>query len=218
MFNQVKSPQFQYGYSQNQDYGCLVSVLSEKIDIEWLPQPSQPERQLPKQSILTYAVPHSMIWRKIYFFPLTLNTEQIYTQVITLLQQALPVALQDLQFDYQIQPLDQAYRVAVFALHKQFAQERQLSAGTRLDCELHCLARAIHYLAALPLNTEHEYAYPFGDQFVCFQREACRIQPKLPENLPLMMFEQPQLPPNIIDRHLYLTALGAALWNGTGSI
>lgn len=205
-----------YGISENQEHYCIAEVGDDGMNIQWR---NKSDGLLPFVS--GYAVkslPCHIIWRRVFFLPKSSSHAFIYQQIIRKMQQELPVEISDLQFDYQIHPLDTAWRVALFAVRRAAMHPLTQEISWIFDCELHCIARALLYLNRIPNEQAAEFCYPFEDKFFFFDSEGLKITAIQPEKLPVLQEPAQSIPPDMLDHSLYIKAVGAALWNGTASI
>lgn len=207
-----------YGISENDEHICLVEYDQETYQTYRRKKPAELLSLPNENSRIIRAVPHYLIWRTVFFLPKSYTDEQIYPQVIRTLRQSLPLELNELQFDYQIQPLDNRLRIALFVIRKSALAAFNLMPHMIVDCELHCIARAIHHLNQVPMENISQYSYPFGKLYFQFSEEGLVISDIQPEDTHLISIPPPRFDDEIEDQLLYLKALGAALWNGTGLI
>lgn len=217
MFFYNKSPQLQYGFSENEHLVCLVNIEQQTPHIQWIEKPCD-VHALCRHHRIVYPLPHHFIWRKVLFFPQQYSRQMCHRQIIQHLQQALPLPLADLHFDYQIQPLANHWRITLFALRRSLTHNLYLNKNSVIDCECHCLIRALHFLHQLPMAEIAGYCYPFGEKFLQFKAEGMKISETRPPDAELLDLTGLSLSNEIPNPHLYLLALGAALWNGTVSI
>lgn len=214
LFSQSTTP-LQYGLSENPYYTCLIGCQAQQIcHIEWFEKDANPQIALPHKSVLITALPFHQIWRKVCFVPKNYPESLYHQKVIQILRQSLPVPLENLQFDYQIQPLEQQIRIAIFAFHQPETIRHSLYKGAIIDCELHCLIRAIHFLRKLSLTDLTPYCYPIAQRFARFKPDGLQLFDTPPDDVECLNITDGELPENTLDKGLYLTALGAALWNG----
>lgn len=172
-----------------------------------------------RPSHLCYAVPHSHIWRKICFFPKNYNQTQLHTRIIQTLRASLPIPLTQIHFNYILTPKQHAWRAALFALKKDYPLPFQIKPMPILDCELHCIARALHYLHKIPMESEEHYLYQIDQLCFSFEDDGMVFHSQIPTS------HHQQLSANILmqidsptDHIAYLSSLGASLWNGKAFI
>ncbi|VEI46705.1 Tfp pilus assembly protein [Actinobacillus equuli] len=98
----------------------------------------------------------SNIFGEISFLPLSYSQTMIYRQILQVLCRELPIALEEVYFDYQLFPLpnDGLVRVLVYALRRNYADLLLLQTDTILDCELYCFVRGFNYLSNSTLAQE----------------------------------------------------------------
>ena len=145
-----------------------VQRQEEQLAFVWLNENQQPEtvslaicddlisklnQQLPQA--LRYwqvvaAAPHQYTWSKILILPQTLNEAESMQQSRFVLQKSLPIALDELWFDYQTEKLPQGFRLDVTAIQAAFAETFVASFAPLklqvLDTESNSLIRAFTYL------------------------------------------------------------------------
>lgn len=221
MFNK-KKPSLQVGLSENEHYYCLVYQQNSVFETIWQPKSLTLEAFLAEQAVkfsekftIIRPIPQQFIWLKYLLFPQSLSTAMLYRQLIQILQQELPVPLQDIYFDYHVSMLNEStQRVALYALKRSYADTHMTSRNTILDCELHCFVRGFHTFSTElePFNT----TFVMNNQAYQFCENALNISNEIPEQA--CTTEQLTLPEDIRCPHLYLTALGASLWNGKALI
>lgn len=218
-------PIVQWGLSENEQHYCLVKNENKKFTVFWQQKPFVLLRFLQKASpdytknraetILIRPVAHSFIWRKTVFLPKTLNDVQLHRKIIHILKQEQPLALELLNFDYRLFPNSHhnLNKIAIYALCKDYAEKFNLTPCI-LDCELHCYLRAIAHLKKQKLGEQPTFR--FQQKIVQFTETELKFLPSEPENC--IHLEDMEIPEANLysteQKHLYLLALGAALWNG----
>lgn len=207
-----------YGLSENEHYYCIVEYTQSNISHHWKRKPAELLQIFSGNSRIIKAIPHHIIWRRVFYLPKQCTKEVIYQQVIQRIRQELPISLSEVQFDYQVQPLDDRFRIALFVVKKSVIQSLNYIPNVILDCELHCIARALHYLNQLPMDNIYEYSYPLGDRYFHFTYDGVvvsNIHPKDTHLIPIpsTIFDEIER-----DNLTYIIALGASLWNGLGLI
>ncbi|AAP95392.1 hypothetical protein A6046_04890 [[Haemophilus] ducreyi] len=138
----------QIGLAENAEYYCVVYQNSDQIIADWHIKPFNVQawltQTLPFDEVATFIrpIPFSYIWRKYLFFPLNLDKNVLYRQLLHILRQELPLNLEEIYFDYQIFPLtdDRLQKVIVYAVRKHYADSLICMPNTILDCELLCFA------------------------------------------------------------------------------
>lgn len=172
-----------------------------------------------RPSHLCYAVSHSHIWRKICFFSKSYNQTQLHTRIIQTLRASLPIPLTQIHFNYILTPHQQAWRAALFALKKDYPLPFQMTPMPILDCELHCIARALHYLHQIPMESETHYLYQADQLSFSFENDGVVFHSQIPsshhQRLSTDLLMQMDFP---TDHIAYLSSLGASLWNGKAFI
>ncbi|WGE86763.1 pilus assembly protein PilM [Actinobacillus equuli subsp. haemolyticus] len=211
------------GVSENQAYRCFVweNVPENKTEISWQVKAEdndfswQQAVKFPENSTFVRSIPFQYIWRKYLFLPLSYSQTMIYRQIVQVLCRELPIALEEVYFDYQLFPLpnDGLVRVLVYALRRNYADLLLLQTDTILDCELYCFVRGFNYLSNSTLAQEDK-VYTLENKTFRLTAKALEFSSDLTQaNCDLSHLE---LPGSTKDPFLYVTALGASLWNGKG--
>lgn len=95
------------------------------------------------------AVPPQQIWSKTLILPHLLNSAECEQQCHYVLQQELPVPLNELWFDFCSKPLKQGFRLDIFAIKQQIAKTQvEIFSPLKinvLDNLAHSLMRAFQY-------------------------------------------------------------------------
>lgn len=216
-FGQKKQKKVPYiGLSENSEYRCFV--WSQNTKIEYYFQPKTTDFSLPPQAgrspqkiTLIRPLPHRYIWRKVLFFPMNYDEQIIYRQIIHILQEELPLSLTEIYFDYKIEKQQdkQHQRLALFAVRKEYARKLLTHYRTILDSELHCYWRGFQYFTT---ETENKFYQVEAFAFKSTLTGIDIIKPQQDKNF--IHIDQLNLPEEILDKNLYLAALGASLWNG----
>lgn len=211
------------GVSENQDYRCFVltNELDNKMDVYWQQKAENGEFvglhavKFPPNATFVHSVPYQYIWRKYLFLPISYSHIMIYRQLLQVLRKELPIAIEDVYFDYQLFPLpnDGLVRVIVYALRRNYANSLLMQSDTILDCELYCFVRGFNSLSTSALAQE-ERIYALGEKAFRLSPQAIEFSQDLTQvNCHVNQLE---LNTSVKDPFLYLTALGASLWNGKG--
>lgn len=212
--SQSSIPQINYGFSENSHFHCMVEHNQEEFYTYWKQKPIS-LLSLPRENRrFIKAIPHHLIWRKVFYLPKNCTQTVIYQQIIQHLNQALPIPLTEIQFDYYIKSMDNRIRIALFAVRKNMSNIFNISENIILDCELHCIARALHYLNSIPMEQASKYCYPFEGKYFQFSQDGLILSETQPEGTHLVSIKSPQFDNKMEEKYLYLRALGAALWNG----
>lgn len=211
------------GLSEDEHNYCLVQKDAENICVFWQKKPYELANLLQKITDdytkpfrLIRPISHEYIWRKTVFLPQTLNDIQLHQQIVHILKTEQPLAIELLNFDYQIFPASNSNlnKVIIYALRQSYANSLS-QFPCILDCELHCYMRAISYFQSQS-NTESPPCVYFKQKIVQFGEAELRFLQEESEhcirlediNIPNIQFD------NNNSKHLYLLALGATLWNG----
>ncbi|MGX2975175.1 hypothetical protein ACWIUH_09095 [Ursidibacter arcticus] len=181
--------------NKNQQYqiiwqnGCTLYSMAEQID------------ELVKQAVgssekftTIIPIPNHYIWQKTVYFPAHFNSQEQYKQVIQILKQALPIAVSQIYFDVKSHQEENQIKTTIYALRKTYADPFLSKPNMILDNELFCYLRGIFFLNNSEIQTEHINQIHNID------------------------IDKLSFPENILDKKLYLIALGASLWNGKVSI
>lgn len=197
LFRHSRSPKIpQIGISENADWRCFVWQANQQPESFWQ-QANEPLqaglRQLQAVGFLqNFAiirpVPAHYIWRKTVALPFISQPHFIYKQVIAILKQELPLPLEQVYFDFTAEAIP----------------EQQL-----IKISLFALRKTF----AEQFMTSHSTILDCENH--CYARACDYLQLKPPEPID---FNQFHFSPEIVDNALYLSALGACLWNGTISI
>ncbi|MDO4697222.1 MAG: hypothetical protein Q4A60_00855 [Pasteurellaceae bacterium] len=189
-----KKPKIQIGIAENSHYRCWVWQENNRQTIQWQNKQQAPDLLIQRGLFsatfcIIRPIPQAFIWQKQATLVLSEN-ETLYKQILQILHQELPIALADVYFDYhtQIQLEQNLVQVALYAVRKDYANGLLLPCPTILDCENHCYQRGFAYLL-----------------------------PDMPANetgLDVNQIDEDLFPDNTQDKSLYITALGASLWNG----
>lgn len=210
----VKSALPRYGIASDGDHYCAIYRQGLEFKEQWFTDEASCLATIPTNSELIYAIPHQHIWRKILFLGEQYRQKDLLPQIIQILKQELPLPVEELSFDYQIQNLHNGVRLALFALRNTFSSALQ-SKQAIWDCELHCIARALLHLNHHPIEDIEQFYFPFNEQFFYFQTDGLHFSSKaLSEKI--LSAETFEVTGN--KKQLYLRALGASLWNGKASI
>lgn len=216
--NGKSTKKVRFGLSENERFFCLIKLHEKEIVVEWLTKPCNIcDTSITSETVIVRPVPFHYIWRKYLFFPLEYSEQTVYRRIIRILRQELPLPLEDVYFDYVVQPLieEGVLRVIVHVLRKSYADPLSMNKNTVLDCEIYCFARGFEYLRT-DKKTEASFdTYTVKGKSFRFTLSALEINGG--ENI-REDFSCLNLPQNVLDPYLYVTALGACLWNGKASI
>lgn len=212
------------GLSEDDEHYCLVKKEAEKFTVLWQQKPCELVSFIdmikPIESFrLIRPVSHQYIWRKTVFLPNTLNQIQLHQQIVQILKNEQPLAIELLNFSYQQFPSSNPSlnKIIIYALRKSYAENLQ-QIPCILDCELHCYMRAISHLKNLP-ETDEFPCFSFQQKTVQFTETGIQFLPETTENcIRLEEIETTETELTDTQKHLYFLALGASLWNGKASI
>lgn len=212
----------QVGMSENEQIRCFVWHDNHQRYSHWEQNtaPFDPTQavSLPEKFTLIQAVPNHYIWQKTLLLPfepsLNKRTQKQnellrYKQIIQILKNELPIALDEVYFDtiIETQAEKNTQLIELYALRKHYAHSRLNTRSTALDSELHCYARGL----SAYLQDPSPYYYALNDLIFHFVDQRIEIL-KHPIDSPLFNSEQIDFPKNTLDKTLYLIALGASLW------
>ncbi|OOF42126.1 competence protein ComA [Rodentibacter rarus] len=113
-------------------------------------------------------LPH-LIWSKTLLLPHKLTPQECEQQCRFVLQKELPIPFEELWFDYLSTPLKQGFRLEIYAVRRQVAQEAQKAYGTLsldvLDVAYHAILRSFRLLLG---EEQHNSLYLYQDGSHCF--------------------------------------------------
>lgn len=219
-FSKVKRPQpSQIGLFLQENMTHLVYFEQDQFHHFCFPTATEVThflQQTPFDYQLVQAISYQHIWRKSLILPDLTSSLKIEQQAIQILKQSLPLDLSEITFDYQVTPLEgnQLYQMKLYALRKNEMWEGKAI----LDCELHCLLRAIVYLSEITQEDTEKYCYQFQDKFIQYKDQQLTIEKQNLTDKPVFDVETLSQTNDILHFYPYLIALGASLWNGKASI
>ncbi|MDH2926528.1 pilus assembly protein PilM [Lonepinella koalarum] len=122
---------------------------------------------------VTAMLPHK-VWSKSIILPHHLNENECDHQCRYILENELPIALDELWFDYMTTPLKQGLRLDIFAVRKAVGQTRliqflPLNIKT-LDTAVHCLYRAFGYLFKTTPSSNDLFIYQDQQSTILFRQ------------------------------------------------
>lgn len=122
--------------------------------------------------------PHQ-IWHKNLLLPQPLASAELEQQCRFILEQELPIPLEELYFDYRSNTLKQGFQVEIFAIKRSVGKAHLASlAPLRIqvvDNQVHSIIRAFEYLLKRDVNGQDVLIYQEQDRVLM-------IQPKLYQN------------------------------------
>ncbi|MBF0752289.1 MULTISPECIES: competence protein ComA [unclassified Pasteurella] len=163
--------QFQFVWlnSQNQVQSFSLPDDERNIEAQVMARLVQdfPQTRL-KLRCVGCILPH-LIWSKTLLLPHRLNVQECEQQCRFVLQKELPIPFEELWFDYISTPLKQGFRLEIYAVRRQVAQETQKIYGRLsldvLDVAYHAILRTFRFL----LDEEQEDSlYLYQDECHCF--------------------------------------------------
>lgn len=160
------------------------------------------------------SIPHTYIWRKVLYFPM-MESNLLYKHIIDSFKHELPTQLTETYFDYSVEPhLEQnRIKVSLFALRRNYADSLKMPQNTIIDCQLHCYLRGFDYLLPDIQRPIIQNCYEMTTFTFQYQQDELQINPESP-NMPKYHINELCLPKDVLDKELYLSALGASLWSG----
>lgn len=205
------------GVAEDDFHYCIAYLEANELMVNFYPKSTAlsdilsalPISLTAKKQIIR-PVPYHYIWRKYLLQPQTHDQEAIFRQAVQTLKQELPIAIEEVYFDYQAAQISSQNmtQIILYALRKRFAEPLLLNIDTVLDCELHCWQRGVHYfLKEAPQNGQ---VYAFKEKFFAFKLNELAIT--LDTNEPYLRLQDLNLPDNILSPELYILAVGAMLW------
>lgn len=216
------------GLSEDEQYYCLVKNQAEKFSTFWQKKSEGLEMDIQKiiakeivnePFTLVRTIPYQYIWRKTIFISKKLDEIQLHQQVIQILKNEQPLAIELLNFDYQRLPSSNTNldKITIYALNKNYAESLN-QFNNILDCELHCYIRGIFHLN--PQLDNNFPCFSFKQKIVQFTESELlfpQIEPKDCTHLANIMITDINIPSDEA-KQLYCLALGASLWNGKALI
>lgn len=216
------------GLSEDEQYYCLVKNDAQKFRLFWQKKSERLETAIQKAIekdatsepfILVRAIPYQYIWRKTIFVSKKLDEIQLHRQVIQILKNEQPLAIELLNFDYQRlrSSNNNLDKITIYALNKNYAESlNQFNAI--LDCELHCYIRGIFHL-----NPQYDNNFPcfsFKQKIIQFTESELlfpQVESEACIHLADIAITDINMPSDNA-KQLYCLALGASLWNGKALI
>lgn len=126
------------------------------------------------------AIQAKHIWSKTLILPHHLTSNECEQQCRYVLQQELPIPLEELWFDFCSKPLKQGFRLDIFAIMQKVAKQQvELFAPLKinvLDNLTHCLLRAFHYFYPTLDFSSTLLLYQDQDQSLAIQNKAQQLQ------------------------------------------
>ncbi|MFA9487774.1 MULTISPECIES: competence protein ComA [unclassified Mannheimia] len=215
------------GLSEDEQYYCLVKNEAQKFHTFWhkksegetaIQQIIEKETEN-KHFALVCPIPYQYIWRKTVFISKKLDDIQLHRQIIQILKNEQPLAIECINFDYQRLPSsnNNLDKIIIYALNRRYA-ESLAQFNSILDCELHCYIRAIFYLN--PQLDNNSPCFYFKQKIIQFTENELifpQVEPKDCISLSDIPITNIDIPSDNA-KQLYCLALGASLWNGKALI
>lgn len=216
------------GLSENEEYYCLVKNQAEKFSTFWQQKSEGLEMAIQKiiatetvnePFTLVRTIPYQYIWRKTIFISKKLDEIQLHRQVIQILKNEQPLAIELLNFEYQRLPSsnNNLDKITIYALNKNYAESLN-QFNNILDCELHCYIRGIFHLN--PQLDNNFPCFSFKQKTVQFTESELLfplVEPKNCIYLSDILITDTDMQSDE-SKQLYCLALGASLWNGKALI
>ena len=205
------------GIAEDETHYCIAYLAQEQPIVNFYPKSTALTEILAtisnfsgKKKQIIRPVPYHYIWRKYLIQPINVDKETIFRQVIQTIKQELPIAIDEVYFDYQALPhkAQKVTQIIIYALRKRFAKPLLLDIDTVLDCELQCWQRGLHFFMQSPPQNGQTYA--FKEKFFTFKLNELSIQNECNENY--LSLNDLTFPENVVSKELYILALGACLW------
>lgn len=220
-----KTPPMYVAYAEGEHHICCAVDARQGFDsihVEWLEKPKTNEELIAHANyvspnhIVIRPLPYQAIWRKTIYLPLNYTPEQLEQKAVETIRENVPVALSDIFFDYQLEKLEEknAYKVALYALRRDYGNPLALDEETILDCELHCFFRGYHYLhPTASQEFENNLYYCKGVEFRITE-EGFQITPKEAPDASHFTAEDITYPDHydLKDKEAIVIAVGASLW------
>ncbi|AOF53028.1 pilus assembly protein PilM [Rodentibacter caecimuris] len=129
-------------------------------------------QDFPQNHLQLYLVgcvsPH-LTWSKNLILPHALNAQECEQQCRFILQEELPIPLEELWFDYLTTDLKQGFRLDIYAIRRQIACETQRISDELLlnvlDVAYHSMMRAFRFLLG---DVQKNSLYLYQDESHCF--------------------------------------------------
>ncbi|WP_308570536.1 pilus assembly protein PilM [uncultured Haemophilus sp.] len=127
------------------------------------------------------AVPPQLVWSKSLILPQSLDADECEQQSRFILQKSLPVALDELWFDYRANSLPQGCRLEITAIRQHlaldFLQQFSPCQPNILDTQVNSLLRAFTYLLQQSVQNRL-LVYIHGQQslMLCERAQQCQIR------------------------------------------
>lgn len=213
----------QIGISENATLRCIAWIQDEQPQVFWQKKEDDlfefVEQHIgPKKQIsAVLPIPPQYIWRKVCYLPFIEQNHLLYKQIIDILKKELPIDLDRTYFDYKVERQAEYNRVVVslFVLRREYADTLFTPYNTIMDCQLNCYMRGFKQLNPAITNELKENSYQVEDLSFQFEQGNLELNPeKLRE--PVYKITDLAFPEEVLDRSLYLCAIGASLWNGKG--
>ncbi|QLB44177.1 competence protein ComA [Mannheimia pernigra] len=215
------------GLSENEQYYCLVKNEENTFNVFWQKKREGLESAIQtimqkdmaksgKKFSLVRAIPYQYIWRKTVFMSKNLDEIQLHRQIILILKNEQPLAIELLNFDYQRFPSsnNNLDRIIIYAINKKYAESLNQFSSI-LDCELHCYMRGLFYLMS-EYDTKKSFSFSFKEKICQFTETELYFYEIAPEDcihLSNISITDIDIQSDD-DKQLYCLALGASLWNG----
>lgn len=216
----------QYGLSENDELYCLVKNAQGELSTFWYHKSqgtltdflAQPGQYFPRFTLIR-PVAYPNIWRKYTVIP-NGDEQAVYRHVIQILTDELPVPVSELYFDYQteLDPSQNKLELAIFAMVKKVSAAMLINQNTYLDCEIYCYLRGVSHLLNTPKKHLNQHIYTVKDQMIEVKKSGVVVSPKLPDSTkPTIDLDNIEFDTSVLNRELFIVALGASLWNGKTS-
>lgn len=214
------------GYAEGEHHICCAVDARQGFDsihTEWLDKPKTNEELIAHADYVStnYRIirplPYQAVWRKAIYLPLNCTPEQLDQKALEAIRENVPVPLSDIFFDYQIEKLPEknAYKVALYALRRDYGNPLALDEETVLDCELNCFFRGYHYLnPSASQDFEQNRYYCKGVEFYITE-DGFQITPKDTPDANHFTAEDISYPDHYVlkEKEAIVIAVGASLWD-----
>lgn len=198
------------GWREGEEVKCWQEEKNGRSVAEFLQQAVGYTPKTAKYYHLIRAVPYRFVWRKSCVLNVEFSPLAIYRQVVEILRQELPVPLEEVRFDYHYRATEDPHlwKVRIYALRRSYGDMLRFDEKTVLDCDLDCQLRA-----RTMLGLEEGDGFVFDEQWAHYDGDLVQLEKATEQQLAEEEFFY-DLPVNVNDITLYLTAFGAALWQG----
>lgn len=153
------------------DLALLTQSISQSLSYEV---------SLEQCNFVTSILPHQL-WQKTLVLPLTMNADEVEQQCRYVLQNDIPVPLEDIWFDFLLTKLNQGVRIDIFAILRKVAchyvEQLEPIPISILDSVTNSLQYGFNYLLtenSIPKELDALYLYQDEDQCIALMEQIHR--------------------------------------------